>query len=179
MAKSDLILTPYQVFILPCIILIFWSLFLIVFKSDGSGTWRRDIDWFILTQGKQIQRIWFVFNETEEVCSCVTGFEKCNIREIIAANYSPIIHNEEKKNISNREKDYLCTCPTYFNHGVITYCTKSNYEKDSLQYEDDFMDLFVKKHNKDDCQHYGGYSSLEYRNPEKEITQCSIWETLS
>nr|ADH02234.1 MEG 1 isoform 9 [Schistosoma mansoni] len=70
MANRDLILTPYQVFILPCFILIFWSLFLIVFKSDGSGTWRKDIDWLILTKGGKLNRTWFVFNETKEICSC-------------------------------------------------------------------------------------------------------------
>ncbi|CAH8542084.1 unnamed protein product [Schistosoma rodhaini] len=167
MAKSDLILTPYQVFILPCFILIFWSLFLIVFKSDGSGTWRRDIDWLILTQREQTQRFWFVFNETKEVCSCVTGFERCNFTKL------------------KKEKDYLCTCPTHFNHGVITYCTKSNYERDSLEYEDEIMDLFLIRPT-NNCQHYGRYSSLEYRNASTlcpfcfdEITQCPIWETLS
>ncbi|RTG82656.1 uncharacterized protein DC041_0006122 [Schistosoma bovis] len=36
MVKSDLLLTPYQIIILPCITLIFWSLFLIVFRSDGK-----------------------------------------------------------------------------------------------------------------------------------------------
>nr|ADH02239.1 MEG 1 isoform 15 [Schistosoma mansoni] len=98
MANRDLILTPYQVFILPCFILIFWSLFLIVFKSDGSGTWRKDIDWLILTKGG-----------------------KCIFREI------------------NIDKDYLCTYPTNFSHGLITYCTKSNDERDLLSYEEDHI----------------------------------------
>ncbi|CAH8542051.1 unnamed protein product [Schistosoma rodhaini] len=167
MANRNMILTPYQVFILPCIILIFWSLFLIVFKSDGSGTWKRDIDWLILNQGKQIPRFWFVFNETEEVCSCVTGFEKCNFKKL------------------KKEKDYLCTCPTHFSHGLRTYCTKSNYQKDILEYEDEIMDLFVIRRT-NNCQHYGGYSSLEYQNFQlpcpfcfDEITQCSLCEHCS
>nr|ADH02243.1 MEG 1 isoform 12 [Schistosoma mansoni] len=129
MANRDLILTPYQVFILPCFILIFWSLFLIVFKSDGSGTWRKDIDWLILTKGGKLNRTWFVFNETKEICSCLTDFIKCIFREI--------------------------------SHGLITYCTKSNDERDLLSYEEDHIALYVIQPT-NHCQRYEG-SSIKKR----------------
>nr|ADH02240.1 MEG 1 isoform 16 [Schistosoma mansoni] len=147
MANRDLILTPYQVFILPCFILIFWSLFLIVFKSDGSGTWRKDIDWLILTKGGKLNRTWFVFNETKEICSC------CIFREI------------------NIDKDYLCTYPTNFSHGLITYCTKSNDERDLLSYEEDHIALYVIQPT-NHCQRYEGSSSLVSQKPEKECPFC-------
>nr|ADH02230.1 MEG 1 isoform 5 [Schistosoma mansoni] len=153
MANRDLILTPYQVFILPCFILIFWSLFLIVFKSDGSGTWRKDIDWLILTKGGKLNRTWFVFNETKEICSCLTDFIKCIFREI------------------NIDKDYLCTYPTNFSHGLITYCTKSNDERDLLSYEEDHIALYVIQPT-NHCQRYEGSSSLVSQKPEKECPFC-------
>nr|ADH02233.1 MEG 1 isoform 8 [Schistosoma mansoni] len=122
MANRDLILTPYQVFILPCFILIFWSLFLIVFKSDGSGTWRKDIDWLILTKGGKL-----------------TDFIKCIFREI--------------------------------SHGLITYCTKSNDERDLLSYEEDHIALYVIQPT-NHCQRYEGSSSLVSQKPEKECPFC-------
>nr|ADH02231.1 MEG 1 isoform 6 [Schistosoma mansoni] len=136
MANRDLILTPYQVFILPCFILIFWSLFLIVFKSDGSGTWRKDIDWLILTKGGKL-----------------TDFIKCIFREI------------------NIDKDHLCTYPTNFSHGLITYCTKSNDERDLLSYEEDHIALYVIQPT-NHCQRYEGSSSLVSQKPEKECPFC-------
>ncbi|CAH8556603.1 unnamed protein product [Schistosoma margrebowiei] len=145
MTKSDFLLTPYQIFILPCITLIFWSLFLIVFRSDGSGRWNGDIYSFILNSRRQSNVTWFVFNETKELCSCFTKFfNKCDFSKIIIL---------QKK----REKDYLCTCPANIFGGQITYCNKSNYDNDILQYEDETIDLYVIRHT-NNCQHYGGSS---------------------
>ncbi|CAH8557761.1 unnamed protein product [Schistosoma bovis] len=119
MVKSDFLLTPYQIFILPCITLIFWSLFLIVFRSDGSGRWNGDIDWFILNSRRDSNVTWFVFNETKELCSCFTKFfNKCDFKKI------------------KGDKNYTCTYPTKFGRGQITY-----YYEDMLEYEEETIDF--------------------------------------
>ncbi|KAH9588551.1 hypothetical protein MS3_00010681 [Schistosoma haematobium] len=89
MVKSDFLLTPYQIIILPCITLIFWSLFLIVFRSDGSGRWNGDIDWLILNSRRQSNVTWFVFNETKELCSCI---EISNFGNLEQTKFLGIVH---------------------------------------------------------------------------------------
>ncbi|CAH8560583.1 unnamed protein product [Schistosoma bovis] len=174
MVKNDILLTPYQIIILPCITLIFWSLFLIVFRIDGSGRWNGDIDWLILNSKRDSNVTWFVFNETKELCSCFTKlFNECDFRRI------------------KREKDYLCTYPTKFGRGQITYCNKSNYYEDMLEYEEEtidfvpncmfkylnLIDLFIYSQlyvlrNKNNCQHYGGYSKLIDEKPPRPCPFC-------
>ncbi|CAH8554234.1 unnamed protein product [Schistosoma guineensis] len=154
MVKSDFLLTPYQIFILPCITLIFWSLFLIVFRIDGSGRWNVDIDWLILNSKRDSNVTWFVFNETKELCSCFTKFfNECDLKKI------------------KGDKNYTCTCPTRFGRGQITYCNKSNYYEDMLEYEEETIDLYVLS-NKNNCQHYGGYSKLTDKKPQQPCPFC-------
>ncbi|CAI2729405.1 unnamed protein product [Schistosoma spindalis] len=142
MANNDLILTSYQLSILPCITLIFWSLFLIIFRIDGSGRWSEDIHSFILNSRGHLNITWFVFNETKELCSCFTkDFNECDRTQM------------------KGEKHYLCTYPIKYGDGLITYCNKSNYDVDSLSYDDDYISLYVIKPT-NNCQPYGEPSRL-------------------
>ncbi|CAH8556619.1 unnamed protein product [Schistosoma margrebowiei] len=154
MTKSDFLLTPYQIFILPCITLIFWSLILIVFRSDGSGRWNGDIDWLILNSKRDSNVTWFVFNETKELCSCFTkSFKTCSSTQI------------------KGDKSYSCTCPARFGRDQITYCNKSDDDVASLLYEEDSISLYVLS-NKNNCQPYGGSSKLTDKKPQQPCPFC-------